>query len=825
YIAAGTGTRIGSDTDGDVGERNVISGNSTDGLLIEAGSVVVRGNIVGLTADGTSGLGNGRAGLLIDGVTGVLAESNVISDHGFDGIAVFDGGATIQANRIGTNAAGTADFGNDFDGIYVEGAGSTDVDILNNLIAGNDGNGVSIRDGATGILVQGNTIGIAVGGGALGNTDDGVEVEGASTATILNNAIAFNGSLGIQIDGPSDNATGVTPNDTGDTDNGPNGLQNYPVITSVTPATAGGFDVGFALNSAANSEYWIEAYTSSQIDDSGHGEGETLATTTVVTTDASGDATGTVTLAGLASGGFVSLTATEYNSASGEYNATSEFSATAGTGAELSGSQDYRMLALPAGGTVDDLLGPFQTTGFPGADDDASAFCSAYTWDETQGSFDTGYACVTSQSAALPAGQGLFAFIYEDDDPNASGTQGGFPKVISPTGPGVAVPFSDFPLTYTDNPGTAAAEEGWNLLGNPLATALDWDEVTITGGLTQAVYVYDPDYLGGDYRTWSQGIGGDLTDGQIPAFQAFFAQAASANPSLEVIPPAVVTGGGSDVYGRGAQDQSSPLRLTLSVAGTPVSVAFVAPAEGAALGVDTRDALRLTPGAWPRAVLSTHGIGDADPVGLALNALPAEASGEIRVPLTIALEGYAPGQTSLALTWDALPDGWTATLVDTETQTSVPLAEPGDYRFTVTVEEGASDARTMALGLPLLPAPTMASRSSGAADTGDRFALLLSRGTVVSTEAPAGDVFGIRAPAPNPTRGTTRVRFSLAEAGEVRVSVHDLLGREVAVLADGTYSAGPHDATLDSRTLAPGVYVVRLAQSAQTDATRLTVVR
>ncbi|MEM6327581.1 MAG: hypothetical protein AAF791_10725, partial [Bacteroidota bacterium] len=362
--------------------------------------------------------------------------------------------------------------------------------------------------------------------------DDGIEVEGASTATLLNNSIANNGSLGIQLDGATDNILGITPNDAGDGDSGPNGLLNYPVITGVAPATGGGYDVSFSLSTVASAEFWIEAYASTNMDESGHGEGRTLAATTTVTTDGLGEASGTLTLASLAAGEFVSLTATEYTSGTGDYGATSEFSATAGTGAELSGPADYRMLALPGGGTVDGLLGAFQTTGFPASDDPASAFCSVYTWDETQGSFDTGYTCVTDQSASLAAGEGVVAYIYEDDDPTASGTQGGFPKTLLPTAPSVTVPFTAFPLTYTDNVDTPAVEEGWNLLGNPLATALDWDGVSISGGLTRSVYVYDPNYLGGNYRTWSQGVGGDLTDGEIPAFQAFFAKAAAAAPAL-----------------------------------------------------------------------------------------------------------------------------------------------------------------------------------------------------------------------------------------------------------------------------------------------------
>ncbi len=46
--------------------------------------------------------------------------------------------------------------------------------------------------------------------------------------TITQNSIFDNSGIGIDLLG-----TGVTPNDVGDVDAGPNGLQNFPIITSV----------------------------------------------------------------------------------------------------------------------------------------------------------------------------------------------------------------------------------------------------------------------------------------------------------------------------------------------------------------------------------------------------------------------------------------------------------------------------------------------------------------------------------------------------------------------------------------------------------------
>ena len=91
-------------------------------------------------------------------------------------------------------------------------------------------------------------------------------------------------------------------------------------------------------------------------------------------------------------------------------------------------------------------------------------------------------------------------------------------------------------------------------------------------------------------------------------------------------------------------------------------------------------------------------------------------------------------------------------------------------------------------------------------------------------EAP--DTFALLPVAPNPLATQARVAFSAPEAGHVRVSVYDLLGREVAVLADGVQPAGRHEATLDAGRLASGVYVVVMEAEGGARATqKVTVLR
>ena len=76
---------------------------------------------------------------------------------------------------------------------------------------------------------------------------------------------------------------------------------------------------------------------------------------------------------------------------------------------------------------------------------------------------------------------------------------------------------------------------------------------------------------------------------------------------------------------------------------------------------------------------------------------------------------------------------------------------------------------------------------------------------------------------PNPSRGTATVRLAIPTSGVVRATVHDALGRQVAVLRDGAVPAGVTEVPLPR--LAPGVYVVRLSAPTGARSAVVTVVR
>ena len=344
--------------------NNVIGGNVIAGLqyavLIQAtGSIVVptgnvvQGNYIGTNAAGTATLPGGvnHFGVLIEGGTSntvggtTAAARNVIS--GFEvGVAfgfASSTGNVLQGNYIGTDFSGTVALGN-LTGVALANAPSNTVGGTvagaRNVISGNTFWGVKL-DGAlsTGNVVQGNYIGTDVTGtAALGNHNDGVVIGSAAAAsdnTIggsaagAGNTIAFNTGAGVSIVAGTGNqvvsnsiysnggigidlgADGVTLNDFLDADSGPNNLQNVPHVSG--PSTT---QVSGEIFTAPNQSFTIQVFASG----SSNHEGKTLVATTIVTTDASGHAFIGPLAVTLASGDWVTMTATDSSGNTSEFS-------------------------------------------------------------------------------------------------------------------------------------------------------------------------------------------------------------------------------------------------------------------------------------------------------------------------------------------------------------------------------------------------------------------------------------------------------------------------------------------------------------------------
>jgi hypothetical protein len=123
-----------------------------------------------------------------------------------------------------------------------------------------------------------------------------------------------------------------------------------------------------------------------------------------------------------------------------------------------------------------------------------------------------------------------------------------------------------------------------------------------------------------------------------------------------------------------------------------------------------------------------------------------------------------------------------------------------------------------ALTASLFPADTFGPGSAEVARMG-------SGGTSAEPEASLPDRLALSAPHPNPFTGATGFEVALSQGERLRVSVHDVLGREVALLTDAPWPSGRHAFTFDGGSLPSGIYVVRVQAGQQASARRVTLLR
>jgi len=306
-----SGNRIGTDGNGvsDALERNIISGNTLNGIIIERGiQNSVSGNYIGTDKNGSAGIGNAQHGIKITGgstnyiginndITVNPIEGNVISGNGLSGIFLAYDTANptsanyIQGNWIGTAANGISPLENTNDGVLLE-------RVEDNAIGWDKTNlGNVIAYHATGAGIRFTSADQKTGNRFLGNR-------------------MFGNSIGIDL-----GAIGVTMNDNMDIDTGPNGLQNFPVLLGAEVAS-NTISVAVSLGSKANANYGIDFYLTSSCNQNGYGQGEIYLGYGTVHTDASGNYIGQlgVTLSGTGSTPYMVATASDTEGSTSEFS-------------------------------------------------------------------------------------------------------------------------------------------------------------------------------------------------------------------------------------------------------------------------------------------------------------------------------------------------------------------------------------------------------------------------------------------------------------------------------------------------------------------------
>ncbi len=95
----------------------------------------------------------------------------------------------------------------------------------------------------------------------------------------------------------------------------------------------------------------------------------------------------------------------------------------------------------------------------------------------------------------------------------------------------------------------------------------------------------------------------------------------------------------------------------------------------------------------------------------------------------------------------------------------------------------------------------------------------------VDVRVPVPERFNIAGNYPNPFTSQTELLLELPREGEVTVTIHDLLGREVAWLTPRVLGAGRQSLSIDGTAWTPGVYLAVVSTSAGTRSHRLVLIR
>ena len=438
----GSKNLIGTDGDetGDTNEMNLISGNGQAGIwILDGHQNRVAGNRIGSDLNGASAIPNGHtstigflgAVLLSNGSTGNIigtnsdgsgdsAEGNLISGNTTRGVVIHNdltNNNIIAGNLIGTDITGGATLGNDlgveigwnaeYNLIGTNGDGNADI-LERNIISGNANQGILLSGSNN--EIAGNFIGTDYfGTGDLGNGSHGIATDHKATENTIGgsllkaNIIAFNGSDGILVSSQQLDSTlitynsihsndglgidlsigsgdGVTANDGGDLDTGPNDLLNFPILDIAVTNNATTTVTGEIIEGLSSTQFEIQFFSSDTCDPSGYGEGKTFIGAINVGTDSLGYASFLANLnPGASTGQFITTTATKDGRTS-EFSQCVEVTESTNYNLELEDpicqefdSEQMKLVIFPV--KSEDLIFNLyvkNTFDYPGADGEAS---------------------------------------------------------------------------------------------------------------------------------------------------------------------------------------------------------------------------------------------------------------------------------------------------------------------------------------------------------------------------------------------------------------------------------------------------------------------
>lgn len=426
----------------------------------------------------------------------------------------------------------------------------------------------------------------------------------------------------------------------------------------------------------------------------------------------------------------------------------------------ISADAGWRMLAMPFSDVSVAKFGEqFALQGIPGFGQ------SLFSPNLYTGYDGSAWQVPSSASEALISGKGLIWYKFAGSD----------------LVPGV---FGHEPTTDVNVPMHASGNR-WNLIGNPYTKPISVSALQADGDFVPVVQVWQDatdESLGSWILSSDPALGG-----VIAPWQAFMLQNGAQNAaSTLTIPLTAKSTGGAGFF---REDAETVIRIPIELARRD-GERWIRHDRGPMIEFDARPSVvvqRLAPldeGAaygwfrgWSGGREATSGVSPKDDSDV-----------------SIAYDLSVPGSGLWRIRWNdipRLPDDWTMRFHDLADGVEVDVMESDGYGFI---------------------------HSGDAAQIEGRFLFVAKKASQTSLETrEIPNSVAVLGAWPNPFNPVTVIGYTVETQDlasvHVRLSVHDILGREVAVLVDGTQPAGSHQVRFDASNLASGKYLVRLQTS------------
>ncbi|SMO85809.1 T9SS type A sorting domain-containing protein [Gracilimonas mengyeensis] len=490
----------------------------------------------------------------------------------------------------------------------------------------------------------------------------------------------------------------------------------------------------------------------------------------------------------------------------------------------ITGSTGWRLLSSPISSSYGDLLDNTITQGFSGAyystgsNPGDTLQPNVMYYDESYATNSNGgpatdnqrWRAPSSASSNVPDGRGHYVFFFGDIDGDPLyDNLFDFPITLGVTGQENSGS-TNFGITYT-----TAADSGWNLVGNPYAASIDWDD---SGSWTKTnvdntIYIWDPG--SSSFKTWNGTTGNLPSQGLISPFQGFWVKANGASPTLEVDESAKTFGG--DFVGKTqSKTHTEPIiSLRISDGDKEASTHFMFSDE-ASINKDVMDAYRLLP---PPDIGTYLAISSVSEEGehFTINNLPRKFGRPIEIPIYAeAFEAGYSSSSQVELSIDELkniPSGWKVSLVDRETNSEINVGSAFSYSFNLDGIAQKKAPNADGDGKPKVAAK----RNNNA-----RFMLVIDPGSDANN---LPQNFDLSQNYPNPFNPTTNIAFELPVQSYAELSIYDMLGRRVATLVQDEIPAGQHTFQWDASQVSSGIYIYRFMTNQTVITKKMTLIK